>query len=468
VKTRSIQRKIIIWFTLVLIVILATNFAVLFFIGEKVARDTARQDVREIVIENSDQVRFKEGGVPEGGDQSASDEIIPYDGGYIEIVDFLEQISGIACGVYSSDGKLLYGHNYIPEETKDVRFMDNMLREVRSENDTYYIFDRMLPFEGGHNVWIRGMEDRGNDRHQIYRLYRLYGMLLPLMIIFAIVIVYLATRRAMLPLSKIVDQVGTINWGSDLKARVDTDSRYYEVRIIVDALNKMLSRLEESYEAGRRFTSNVSHDLRTPTAIISAQSELALEDDELDEDAREAFENIKKQEKRIREILDGLLTYIRLEDMPDAYEMEDVDMSDEVRNVCDSFALLDDKDITMEMDIEDGVRIKGNKVLIHTLVDNLLSNAYKYSNEQGSVKVSLHEDIHLVVLSVEDKGIGISEEDQKNIFQWMYRSRESDGREGSGIGLYMVKTIADLHDARISIHSKPGEGSTFTVVFYKN
>ena len=465
-RSLSIRSKIISLLIIVLVVVLAINFIVFYFIGERVARETAREDLKEMVMLNLDEMRFKEGDTPGSDDESTPHYIIKYDDGYLEIDDFIDLMSGVACGLYTSDGSLIYGLNYLPRETKEIDFMDDTVRQVESSEEIFYIYDRKVSIEGRDDIWVRGMIDRGHDQAQVYRMYVNYIMILPLMLIFATLIVYIVTRRALLPLNSIVEEVERINWGSDLKQRLETGSNDYEIRIIVDALNDMLNRLHESYEAGKRFTSNVSHDLRTPLAIISAQTELALEE-ELPDDAREAFENIRKQGIRAEEILNGLLTYARLEDMSETYEMSDIDVSAAVISTCRSFTIIDEKDISLEQDIQEGIHIIGNEALIHGLVENLLSNAYKYSYENGQVRIGLEEDEDEVRLTVGDDGIGMSEEEMEKIFDWMYRSEGSAEVEGSGIGLFIVKLISELHGADIKVRSMPGEGSEFTIVFPK-
>lgn len=463
-KRLSIRFKIIVWFIVVLIVMLATSLIAFYFIGENASRETAKNDVREMVSMNLDEIRFRQGPLPDKDEESTPHYVIKYADGYIEIDDFKDLISGVACGLYTSDGKLLYGLNFLPNETKDINFVDSTIREVDSGEDSFYIFDRMVTIQGRDNLWVRGMIDRKQDRNQVYTIYRNYMTFLPLMLIFAALIVYIVTRRALLPLNTIVEEVGRINWGSDLKQRVRVKTKDYEISTIVEALNSMLSRLDQSYEAGRRFTSNVSHDLRTPVSIISAQAELALEDD-ISDDTREAFENIQKQSARTKEILDGLLTYMRLEDMSDAYERTWVDMSSLVAGICSSFTVIDDKNVTMKEEIGNGLYVKGNEALLRGLIENLISNAFKYSKENGHVTVGLAREKGNVKLSVADDGIGIAHEEQEKIFDWMYRSDKTERIEGSGIGLYVVKTVADFHGARVGIESELDKGSVFTVIF---
>ena len=462
----TIRFKIIVWFIIIMIVVLSASLVAFYFVGEKAFRETAKNDVREMVDTNLDEIRFKHGKMPGRDDAYTTHHMISYEDGYFEIDEFIEKMSGVACGLYDSNGKLLYGMNYIPNETKDLHFVDNTIREVESGKDSFYVFDRMVTIKDRDEVWVRGMVDRSQDKSQTYEMYRSYMTFLPMMLIFAALIVYIVTRRALQPLNTIVEEVGRIKWGSDLKQRVNVRTNDYEISIIVEALNSMLDRLQQSYEAGRRFTSRVSHDLRTPIAIISAQTELALEEDQ-PEETREAFENIQVQGFRTKEILDGLLTYMRLEDMSRVYEMTWIDLSSTVGNTCRSFRVFDDKNITMEESIDEGVYINGNEALMRALLENLLSNAFKYSNENGSVRVRLEDVGDKARLSVIDEGIGIPEEDLEKIFDWMYRTNETVDIEGSGIGLYIVRTVTDLHNGEILVDSTQGKGTTFTVVFEK-
>lgn len=227
----------------------------------------------------------------------------------------------------------------------------------------------------------------------------------------------------------------------------------------------MLERLEGSYRSGKQFTSLVSHELRTPITVILAQSELALEEDP-PEEAREAFEIIQKQGRRVNKGLDSLLQFIRLENLAEVYEMEEVNLSRVVTDTCREFHAVREKNIRLQAETEEDVRIRGNASLLRVLLKNLIVNAYKYGVEDGVIRVSVAEESGEAVLSVSDDGIGVAPEDRERIFEWLYQANPTTTpKGGSGYGLFIVRAIAELHGARMELDSAVGEGSTFRIRF---
>lgn len=459
----SIRTKITIWFMVVLIVVMGINFAVFFFIGERVTRDVSKADLSEMVKSNISEVRHVEGEPDEDIKQSIR-YLGAFGDGYVEVDDFRDLVSGVACGVYTSEGKLLYGLDLLPNETRELEFIKNEIRTVDAGKETFYVLDEPVSAGIHGDIWIRGMINRAQDRDQVYRMYRTYLMFIPLMILLSAVIAYLAARRALLPIDRIAEDISTINRETDLSHRVESDSEDYEIKTIVNALNHMFERLEKSHQATKKFTANVSHDLRTPVAIIMANTELALEED-LPEDVRESFENIQKQGARMSDILNALLSFYRLENINETFKKSELNISDVVRSTCSSFMTIKNEERVLEEDIRDDLFINGNETLIRGLVENLLSNAFKYSDDDGKVSISLKEEGDVIRLAVSDNGVGIEKEEQERIFQWMYRVDEGYPEGGSGLGLYIVGTTVQYHDAELKLDSKPGEGSTFTVDF---
>lgn len=461
-KDLTIRAKITIGFIAVLIVSLVLNFAVFFVIGEKVAREVAQDDLMEITYENKGEVRYHEGRAADDDPNHSAYHVIELTNGHLEIDDFLDVLNGVGSGLYSGDGELLYGMNLLPAETRDMPFIDDKIRTIQAGEDHFYVLDKLVNKDGD-EIWIRGMVDRAQDREKIYRMYRLYMFILPVLVILAAFIAYFMARRSLSPIDRIADDVKVIRQGSDLSHRLDIDTGDNEIRVIVRSLNDMLARLEDSYTKGKQFTSRVSHDLRTPMAVIAAQTELALEQDMPDE-LREAFELIQKQDARATEILDALLRHNRISYIALGEEKTDVDLSEVVRSTCNGFKSVDEGRVTLEEDVQEGVVVKGNESMLYSLIENLLSNAFKYTEENGYVKVTLKKDKRGTHLSVSDNGIGMSREEQEQAFQWMYQANPSgDEGKGTGLGLFIVKTICDYHDADVTIESEPGRGSTFTV-----
>lgn len=456
-RNLTIRLKITLWLIIVMVVIVALTYAVFFFAGEAVARQTARDDLREIVQNNKEEIRLAEDGqVP------PHYHTIPIEAGMLVVDnDFLQQLSGVSCGLYSDEGKLLYGVNLIPRETEDLDFLEGELRTVKSDKDTFYVLEQSIEISDGDELWIRGMVDREQDRELMLRMYSIVLMILPVLIALAALGSYFIARRSLSPIDAIAQRVEQIHRESDLKQRINIDTGDNEIRVMVTALNGMLQRLQDSYDRSRRFTSTVSHDLRTPMAVISAQSELAQEQ-ELSEEAREAFALIQRQGNRVNEMLDSLLAYLRLENSAGIYEMREVNLSELTEAVCDSFLIQEGEGRSIEAEIRPEVFVRGNEGLLQRLLENLLSNACKYGVKDGWVRVRLEED-EQVILSVEDNGIGIEEDDLNHIFDWAYRAKTGGEQGGTGYGLFFVKSIVEMHRGTIEVTSERGKGSLFTV-----
>ena len=234
----------------------------------------------------------------------------------------------------------------------------------------------------------------------------------------------------------------------------------------------MISRLDDSFEAEKRFISDASHELRTPMSVIMAQTELTLEKDRTNEEYKSAIEVINRQGGRMNTLIDTLLDYTRLEQRADEYQMMPIDLSELVSSLCEDMKLIKLKDITLEYDVDPGITISGHQVLLTRMLQNLIDNAYKYGNDGGNIWVSLKDNKDNVILSVKDNGIGISESGVNKIFDRFYREDTSRTHKkrmayGYGLGLSMVKKIVEMHNANIRVISEEDKGSEFKIYFKK-
>ncbi|MBQ6401871.1 MAG: HAMP domain-containing histidine kinase [Firmicutes bacterium] len=461
-RNAKIRTKITLWFALVLALVIGITVALLFSVGETVARDGARTDLKEVVTENGGQVRYTEN--PSRIDPHAS--VIPWGSGTLVVkTGFLDQFNGVDCGLYDAQGQMLFGQKMPSVSGGTPDFQDGKLRTVQAGKKHYYLLDRAVKIDGQGEVWIRGVIDREYDRELFLRVYRLLYLFLPVLVLLASLAVFRIARRLLSPVEDIAEEVGHISRETDLSRRVSIDTGDNEIRSLVQAINGMLERLEGSYRSGKQFTSLVSHELRTPITVILAQSELALEEDP-PEEAREAFEIIQKQGRRVNKGLDSLLQFIRLENLAEVYEMEEVNLSRVVTDTCREFHAVREKNIRLQAETEEDVRIRGNASLLRVLLENLIVNAYKYGVEDGVIRVSVAEESGEAVLSVSDDGIGVAPEDRERIFEWLYQANPTTTpKGGSGYGLFIVRAIAELHGARMELDSAVGEGSTFRIRF---
>ena len=288
-------------------------------------------------------------------------------------------------------------------------------------------------------------------------------VLFPVLVLLTAVVGWLIARRAFLPVRQITDTVDAISDGSDLTARIGLKRGRDEIHRLAATFDRMFDRLEHSFDAEKRFASDASHELRTPIAVIIAECEYARQNAKTVEDYQESVEVVERQSRKMSTLVNQLLNITRMDQGTHKISLERADFSELVEVVCDEAAVASGRDIRLEKDIEQGVYANMDVGLMARLVQNLVENAFKYTAEGGTVRVGLHTSGGRLTLSVSDTGIGIDKKDLPHIWERFWQADSSRGVDrGSGLGLAMVKQIAEAHGGKLSVESKPGEGSTFS------
>ena len=227
-------------------------------------------------------------------------------------------------------------------------------------------------------------------------------------------------------------------------------------------LEEAVAKLEESNERLEQFASVASHDLQEPLRMVTRYLELAERrySDDLDENCKEFIDFAVDGAERMREMIDGLLEYSRVETRSDSFDTVDLDaVLDDV--LTDLQFKIDETDATITR--EPLPTVEGDGRQLHQLFQNLVSNAIDYSgDEPPRIHVSATRDGAEWTISVRDEGIGIDADDADRIFDIFQRLHSVEERAGSGIGLALCKRIVERHGGEIWVESEPGEGSTFS------
>ncbi len=216
------------------------------------------------------------------------------------------------------------------------------------------------------------------------------------------------------------------------------------------------------------FTANISHELKTPLTSISGYAELMESDFVKSKDIKEFAGRIHSESKRMMTLIADIMKLSELEDSGITYSFEKFPISGVVRECLSSLELsAENHQVTLHMEGKDDVMVYGERKLIAELIYNLCDNAIRYNYMGGSVKVSFSERDDDICLNVKDTGIGIPEENHKDIFRRFYRVDKSRSKAtgGTGLGLAIVKHVCELHHARIKVVSKEGKGTTIMVIF---
>lgn len=243
-----------------------------------------------------------------------------------------------------------------------------------------------------------------------------------------------------------------------------TSDKYDYLDIMILDFNKMIEELGSIETLKTDFVSNVSHEMKTPIAIIKNYAEL-LQMENVDEEQRKVYaKSIEEASMRLSNLISNILKLNRLENQNIVPSTEPYDVC---RQLCDCILqyenIWEEKDIEMDIDIEDYAIVKADESLLELVWNNLLSNAFKFTEKSGMVTIKQQIVENRIVVSISDTGCGMSEESAKHIFDKFYQEDTSHSTEGNGLGLAMVKRVMDLMDGKIHVESELGKGSTFTV-----
>ena len=463
-KNLTIRAKITLWFIVILAVILGLSYAVFFFSSQSGTRQLTQIDLRETVENDIDEIRYYPPG--EEPQNFEGNEYVEYKNGWLEFEDdFLELSDGVGVGLFNTKKTLIFGDDLIPRESDSVPMEDGQVHTVRSGPDVFYVYEKKLDLEGAGELWLRGAVDQDQHREEVTGLFHMSLILLPLLIALAAFCSYLITKQSLRPIRQLMDAAEHISAGRDLKQRIDIgEGKRNEVQQLASSFNGMMQRLDGSFEAEKQFTSDVSHELRTPMAAILAQCELALEEEHLtEEEAKEALQVISRQANRMNDMIEDMLAFSRIDRQQEKFPMEDLDMSALVRETCDEFQMGHEGQLRIELMVDDGILLEGSDQLLRRALYNLLENGLRYGGEDPRVSVKLRRESGRTILEVSDNGIGIAPEHQERIFDRFYQADPARFGKGTGLGLAMVREIAQIHEGSVAVSSSPGEGSTFTM-----
>ena len=238
---------------------------------------------------------------------------------------------------------------------------------------------------------------------------------------------------------------------------------------IINAINKMTAELQGTETLRTDFIANVSHELKTPLAVMGNYATMLQRPDTSEEDRVEYAKAISHSSRRLAALITNILKLNKLENQQIFPQPQEFDLGEQI---CESLLAFEDawekKNLKIETDIQDDVRIKSDPELLSLVWNNLISNAVKFTPEGGTIGVILKAAEKNVLVSVKDTGCGIDPETGKHIFEKFYQGDTSHATQGNGLGLALVKRVVDILQGEISVQSTPGQGSTFTVRIRRN
>lgn len=245
---------------------------------------------------------------------------------------------------------------------------------------------------------------------------------------------------------------------------IHTPDKWDYLDVMIMDFNKMVEELGSIETLKTDFVSNVSHEMKTPIAVIKNYAELLRSEHTTEEQRKEYAVNIEGAARRLSDLIGNILKLNKLENQRIAPEVEVYDVC---RQLCDCILQFEDaweeKEIEMDTELEDRAMVKADESLLELVWNNLLSNAVKFTEPGGKITVRQTSDDQFVNVSVSDTGCGMDQENINHIFDKFYQGDTSHSKEGNGLGLALVKRVLELLDGKIEVFSERGKGSTFLV-----
>lgn len=269
------------------------------------------------------------------------------------------------------------------------------------------------------------------------------------------------------PVKRILAAAAKVKEG-DFKVRVENMRSHQknEMDVLIEDFNTMIEALSTTETLKTDFIADVSHELKTPLAVIQNYSTM-LQDPDLTEEQRiEYARSISDATKRLTNLTTNILRLNKLDNQTINAQSTEFDLSEQLCECLISFEdLWEVKNISIENNISELLIIKSDKELLENVWNNLISNAIKFTPDGGTINVTATHNKDNITVSISDTGCGMSEETMKHIFDKFYQGDTSRSTRGNGLGLTLAKRILDITGGEIKVESRLGEGSKFTVTF---
>ena len=440
----SVKLKLTLWFTAFMAGTAGLCLGLILMINGQVARSETLSVLTITVRDNLSKVHLTQG-------------VLDLD------QDFRFYRNEVYLMLYNKNKALLTGETP-PGFPVSTPLENGVTKTAAGDGEDFYVFDLWIPSGWEDGLWLRGVIQSPDGHQSLNQIFTMFAIILPFVILLAAVGGYWIARRALRPIEQITQTAESIEQGKDLSRRLNLPAGSDEAGRLGEAFDRMFSRLEKSFEAEKQSASDASHELRTPTAVILAQCAYMEKYGSKPADYQEGIAVIRRKAQKMSDLINHLLDMTRFDFGTRKIQTEDTDLSAMTEILCQEqdTGL---KGITIRTRIPEGIHAQIDPHLMSRVIENLLDNARKYGRENGWIQVSLSQKSDKVYLEVEDNGIGIAPEDLEKIWQRFYQANPSrESGSGLGLGLSMVRQIAQLHGGWAKAESRLGEGSRFTII----
>ena len=440
-KNLSLKAKMIIWYTLSFLFIIAAIFTAIHFVFKEVLISNAQNLIKAYCAQASSAIEAENGTIKFDESLSSIDPDI-----YFQILD--------------ENNQIVYSHG-ITEQISDVPPVYNLSRVNKDEN--LLIYDQQITEEGQPLGWIRSATSMQSINDALTSLLIIFSLSVPVCLIIAVLTASYLAKKFLRPIDKITVTAQSIGRG-DLSKRLNMKDNGDEVGRLSSTFDEMIEKLEAAFKKEKQFTSDASHELRTPVSVISAYAEDALFSEYTNQQLRESFKVVLTESRKMNKMISHLLMITRGDDRKYSFSFESLLVSQILSDVTEEMKpAAQDKAIEISLDITNEMTIVADQLLVTRLFLNILENAVKYNVLGGSIKITADKKNDYVIVTVQDSGVGIPADNLSHVFDRFYRAAHTRDFDGSGLGLSIAKWIVDVHNGMITIDSILGSGTTVIV-----
>jgi len=362
---------------------------------------------------------------------------------------------------------------------KTENILEELDEEFRKENFAKK-YEEKGYIEAEDYLFVTTLIDKGNSEYEFFLGMKedeleedlediVHLVILSNIILFLILAIsgYLLIHKTIKPLKMILSDLKTLRTNQSLSLRLKKQDTKDEFEELTTCFNEMLDGIEKSVENIKQFSSDASHELKTPLTIIQGEIELCKQGQSTKEDLIQTIDKIEFQQKNLQDIIQNFLLLSRLD--KEVFENKTA-VLDKVlfESIELHLAKIETKSLELKVDIEEELSVSFDEKYLSVVVNNLLSNAIKYTLE-GFVGIRAYKKGNYIFVEVSDSGIGIKKEDRDKIFERFFRVDKvrTDMKMGVGLGLAIVKNICDRFSCNIKVKSELNKGTVFTLKINK-
>ena len=352
---------------------------------------------------------------------------------------------------------LIFNPNVVDNKFFDTTLVSKSIRQIQVP-----IYRNSI--KKGYLLVAMSLEDA---KMVLHNLSQILILTYPLILLVLFVIARLIAGRSIKPINSII-RTSNIITRDNLKSRIPLPQNKDELYTLSQTINNLLDRIENTIEREKQFASDASHELRTPLTVIKGTLEVLIRKPRNQEEYQEKIIFCVSEVDRLNHMVDQLLLLARFENQSKSLKIEKVCLNAVILDSISRYsAKIQAKQIQISTDFSKEYYVETDAYLLSIIINNLVSNALKYSNENSELKIFLTDEKESIECHIIDSGIGIPAEDLQKIFNQFYRSKtiEHTGIKGTGLGLSIVKRLCTLLQIDIKITSKENVGITVFLSF---